>query len=49
MHELSIADALVQQVSEAMEGSGPYRVTRVRLRLGLLAGVEALAIALPSL
>ncbi|MEW4568988.1 hydrogenase/urease maturation nickel metallochaperone HypA [Tautonia sp. JC769] len=49
MHELSIAEALARQVAEALAGSAPCRVTRVRLRLGVLDGVsaEALAIALP--
>jgi hydrogenase nickel incorporation protein HypA/HybF len=41
MHELSIADALVQHVSEALAGSPPCRVTRVRLRIGELSGVAA--------
>lgn len=45
MHELSIADALAQHVTEAMAGSAPYRVTRVRLRIGVLSGVAAEALA----
>jgi hydrogenase nickel incorporation protein HypA/HybF len=45
MHELSIADALVQHVTDAMAGSAPYRVTRVRLRIGVLSGVAVEALA----
>ncbi|MEW4568991.1 hydrogenase maturation nickel metallochaperone HypA [Tautonia sp. JC769] len=44
MHELSIANALVHQVTEALAGSAPCRVTRVRLRIGVLAGVAAEAL-----
>ncbi|WP_169978914.1 hydrogenase maturation nickel metallochaperone HypA [Tautonia rosea] len=45
MHELSIAQALVQQVSEALEGSVPCRVTWVRLRIGAFSGVATEALA----
>jgi hydrogenase nickel incorporation protein HypA/HybF len=44
MHELSVAHGLVQTVSEALEGSAPCRVRRVRLRVGVLSGVVAEAI-----
>ncbi|HYO08878.1 MAG TPA: hydrogenase maturation nickel metallochaperone HypA [Tepidisphaeraceae bacterium] len=41
MHELSVAQQLVQLVIESLDGEGDVRVTAVRLRLGPLAGVEA--------
>ncbi len=39
MHELSIAQSLVEAVSEAALRAGAQRVTAVHLRLGVLAGV----------
>lgn len=39
MHEMSIAVAMVEQVSEAADGAGSDTVSAVRLRLGELAGV----------
>lgn len=49
MHELSIACNLVEIVEEAARTAGAARVTRVRLRLGDLAGVveEALRFSFP--
>lgn len=40
MHELSICQALLQQVSEIAENHRARRVAAVRLRIGPLAGVE---------
>jgi hydrogenase nickel incorporation protein HypA/HybF len=39
MHELSIAEGIVDIVAEASEKQGDARVTAVHLRLGALAGV----------
>lgn len=49
MHELSIACNLVEIVEEAARAAGAVRVTRVRLRLGDLAGVveDALRFSFP--
>ncbi|HEV7624954.1 MAG TPA: hydrogenase maturation nickel metallochaperone HypA [Streptomyces sp.] len=41
MHEMSIAVAMVEQVTEAAEKNGSGTVEAVRLRLGELAGVVA--------
>lgn len=42
MHELSIAEAILQQVEEAIQQSGAAgRVTRVELAIGALSGVCA--------
>lgn len=42
MHELSIVDALIEQVRSEVEGSGQTgRVTRVELAIGRLSGVNA--------
>lgn len=41
MHEMSIAVAMVEQVTEAPAPDGHAKVTAVRLRLGELAGVVA--------
>ncbi|MCS7088924.1 MAG: hydrogenase maturation nickel metallochaperone HypA [Thermoflexales bacterium] len=40
MHELSIAQSLVDAVAEAATQAGAQRVAAVHLRLGALAGVE---------
>jgi hydrogenase nickel incorporation protein HypA/HybF len=44
MHELSVAQRLVEVVSETLEGTGPVRVRSVRVRLGPLSGVVAQAL-----
>ena len=44
MHELSVAQSLVELVSDELEGQGPVRVTKVHLKLGRLAGVVAPAL-----
>ena len=44
MHELSVAQSLVDLVSEELAGQGPVRVTSVRLKLGPLSGVVAQAL-----
>jgi hydrogenase nickel incorporation protein HypA/HybF len=41
MHEMSIAVAMVEQVTEAPAADGRRKVSAVRLRLGELAGVVA--------
>ncbi|NLU75376.1 hydrogenase maturation nickel metallochaperone HypA [Streptomyces sp. HNM0575] len=41
MHEMSIAVAMVEQVTETPAAEGHGKVTAVRLRLGELAGVVA--------
>lgn len=41
MHEMSIAVAMVEQVSDAAERNGSGAVSAVRLQLGELAGVVA--------
>ncbi len=41
MHELSIAESLIEQVETAVRADGAARVTAVRLRIGALAGVDA--------
>lgn len=41
MHEMSIAVAMVEQVTEAPAADGHGKVSAVRLRLGELAGVVA--------
>lgn len=40
MHEVSLAQALVEQAVEAAERAGSSRVVAVRVRVGRLAGVE---------
>jgi hydrogenase nickel incorporation protein HypA/HybF len=44
MHELSVAQRLVELVGETLEGERPARVRSVRLRLGPLSGVVAQAL-----
>lgn len=44
MHELSIAESLIEQVETAVRADGAVRVTAVRLRIGALAGVDAAAL-----
>lgn len=39
MHELSIANSLVEVATESAAQAGASRVTEVRLRLGVLSGV----------
>ena len=41
MHELSIAQALVQQVEEALREKSFVRVTAITIAVGTLAGVDA--------
>jgi hydrogenase nickel incorporation protein HypA/HybF len=41
MHELSVCQALVEQLESVSAGHGGGRVELVRLRVGPLAGVEA--------
>jgi len=41
MHELSLAQGIVEQACEAARLAGAARVVSVRLRVGRLAGVEA--------
>jgi hydrogenase nickel incorporation protein HypA/HybF len=50
MHELSVAQALVELVAEQLAGEFPVRVLSVRLRIGALSGVvaEALSFAYDS-
>lgn len=49
MHELSIAESLVEQLTALARREGAARVARVDLRVGALSGVdpEALAFAFP--
>ena len=49
MHELSVAQALVEQVDAVIDRHGATQVSLVRLRIGPLAGVvpELLATAFP--
>jgi len=49
MHELSIAQALVEQVQKIAQESNSGKVTRITLRIGKLAGVDpdALSFAFP--
>jgi len=49
MHELSIAQALAEQVQRAAQAHGARRVTGVTVAVGALSGVdpEALALAFP--
>ena len=49
MHELSIAQALVEQVQKIAQESGSTQIHRITLRIGKLAGVdpEALSFAFP--
>jgi hydrogenase nickel incorporation protein HypA/HybF len=44
MHELSVAQQLVELVSETLADQAPLRVRSVRLRLGPLSGVVAEAL-----
>jgi hydrogenase nickel incorporation protein HypA/HybF len=41
VHELSIAESLIEQVEAAVRADGAARVTVVRLRIGALAAVDA--------
>lgn len=41
MHELSIAEHIVEQAAEVARREGATRVVAVRLRVGALCGVEA--------
>lgn len=49
MHELSIAQALVEQVDEALSRAGGGRALRVTVKVGALSGVDgdALDMAFP--
>jgi hydrogenase nickel incorporation protein HypA/HybF len=49
MHELSIAQALVEQVQKIARESGADKINRITLRIGKLAGVDpdALSFAFP--
>ncbi len=49
MHELSIAQALVEQIRQTMLEQGAARILRVGLQIGALSGVEphALRMAFP--
>ncbi len=40
MHELSIAQALVEQLRQTMHAQGAARILRVGLQVGALSGVE---------
>jgi hydrogenase nickel incorporation protein HypA/HybF len=49
MHELSIANALVDQVCEEAVSRGDARVTRISVRMGVLSGIaKALHFCFPS-
>ncbi|MBE3100577.1 MAG: hydrogenase maturation nickel metallochaperone HypA [Planctomycetes bacterium] len=41
MHELGIAQSIVESVRQAAEGHGGGRVTRIGLRIGEMSGVNA--------
>jgi hydrogenase nickel incorporation protein HypA/HybF len=41
VHELSIAESLIEQVETAVRADGAARVTSVRLRIGALAAIDA--------
>ena len=41
MHELSLAESLIEQVERAVEAAGGGRVTALHLSVGALAGVDA--------
>ena len=41
MHELSLAESLIEQVERAVEAAGGGRVTALQLSVGALAGVDA--------
>ncbi len=45
MHEYSIVQALVDQVAEQARGAGATSVTRLRVRIGDLSGVERALLA----
>jgi hydrogenase nickel incorporation protein HypA/HybF len=45
MHELSIAAAILERAQAASQRNGGARVTKVGLRIGAIAGVEADALA----
>lgn len=49
MHELSIAAAMIEQLSEACQAAGATRIVRVDVMVGDLSGVdlEALELAFP--
>ena len=40
MHELSLAEALVEQLAEVAAREGAVRITRIDLELGAMSGVE---------
>lgn len=44
MHEVSVAQDLVELVTHQLAGHGPLRVVAVRLRLGALSGVASQAL-----
>jgi len=44
MHELAVAEALVELVAEEVAREGPVRVVSVRVRAGALCGVEPAAL-----
>ncbi|MFN8377499.1 MAG: hydrogenase maturation nickel metallochaperone HypA [Anaerolineae bacterium] len=41
MHELSLAENLIEQVERAVEDAGAERVTALHLQIGALSGVDA--------
>lgn len=41
MHELSLAESLIEQVERAVEAAGAGRVTALHLQIGRLSGVDA--------
>jgi hydrogenase nickel incorporation protein HypA/HybF len=44
MHELSVAEAVIEQLERLVEREGAARITRVVLRLGVLSGVDSEAL-----
>ncbi|MBL8146223.1 MAG: hydrogenase maturation nickel metallochaperone HypA [Anaerolineae bacterium] len=44
MHELSLAESLIEQVERAVEAAGGGHVTALQLSIGALAGVDAAAL-----
>ncbi len=45
MHEMSLAEGILQIVEDAAAGQGFKRVTEVRLEIGALSGVEVEALS----
>jgi hydrogenase nickel incorporation protein HypA/HybF len=45
MHELAIAQAILDRAKAASEGNGGGRVTKIGLRIGEISGVEADALS----